>query len=148
MSEVAGHLAAYAAAARRAGIAFITPVAAFDLGVVLIDAKRAKDPGADDVLACILAIPHAPNGVSDPLVLEAKLKLGGALEKLGDLEAAQKVREALAGTDDAALDQAETELKEAPRCFHEVTDRGEDLRWVPPEDHPSLASFVASIPRG
>jgi hypothetical protein len=147
VKEVAGHLAAYAAAARRAGITFITPVAAFDLGMVAIDAKRAKDPGADDVLARVLAIPHVNDRVPDPLVLEAKLKLGGALTKLGDDAGVSKVRDALAGTDDVALDHAQRSLIEAPRCFHEVTDRGEDLRWVPEADRAALAAFVASIPR-
>ncbi|UJR84532.1 DUF2254 family protein [Sandaracinus amylolyticus] len=142
--DVIGYLLGYAEAARAAGLAFVPCFAAFDLASIALEAGRAKDPGAREIVQRVLSLPHRRSGAIEMMVLEAKLKLGAALAAEGT-EEASLVRDAIADCSPEEIRSARDGLLRAPRTFHEVTDRQVDFRWVPPEQRPALESFVATI---
>jgi hypothetical protein len=96
----------------------------------------------------MLHIPHEHGGKVEPLVLEAKLKVGGMLTKLEAHAAVAKVQGALDKTRPEDVRRAEKALLETPRSFHEVTDRQEDFRWIRPEDRDALTRFAARVSEG
>ena len=144
--EIVQHVAQYAEHARRAGMALVSSLAAFDLASIAAEAQRGGHDVAGAAIERMLAMPHHIDGRLEPLVLEAKLRLGSALLAAGADEAATHVAEALRGTPRAELEAREAELLAAPRSFYEITDRQVDLRYVPPEERAALSRFVASIP--
>ena len=143
--EISGHMAYYADVARHAGLGFVPALAAFDLADVAAAAQRVGSAKADSILARTLGIAHEHGGKTEPLVLEAKVKLGGMLTKLGADAAVAKVARALASTRVEEVRRAEQALLDTPRSFHEVTDRQEDFRWIRPEDREALTAFAASV---
>jgi hypothetical protein len=148
VAEVARHLASYAELARGSGLPFVVSFAAFDLAALAVEAREAGCPGARSALESALSLPHERDGTTETLVLAAKLKLGGAMTRLGDEECAARVREDLAAASTNDIRRAEAELLDAPRTFHEVTDRQVDLRWISPEARDALRTFVAGLTRG
>lgn len=145
VADIARYMASYAELARTAGLAFVPSFTAFDLASIAVEALRAGDPGAEAVIARVLEMPHEIGGRVEPLVLQAKLKLGAALVASGAQDAAARVRVSLAGVGTETIRKAADELFEAPQSFHEVTDRQVDLRWIPPAERSALASFAASL---
>jgi hypothetical protein len=144
--HIARYLRAYAESARGAGLTIVPQLAAFDLSAIAIEAEIAgQSAAASAVIDQVLAIPHETGGKLDVLVLEAKLKLGGALFALGAEAAAAPVRTALAQVPSEEVRRREAELLSTPRAFHEVTDRQVDFRWIPPAEREPLARFVASL---
>lgn len=143
--EMVTHLAEYAEAARANGLAFVPSFAAFDLAHIAAEARRARNPDAAEVIDRVLAVPHERSGNREPLVIEAKLKLGAMLTMLGADDDAARVRAALQGIPPEVIARCGRDLLGAPRCFHEVTDRQVDLRWLHPEERAPLGTFVASL---
>lgn len=141
--RISGHMAYYAEVARQAGLGFVPALAAFDLADVAAAAQRSGSEVAGSILDRTLGIPHEHGGKIEPLVLEAKLKLGGMLTQLEAADAVAKVVVALERTRPEDVRRAEKGLLETPRSFHEVTDRQEDFRWIRPEDRDALSRFAA-----
>ena len=138
--DVARHLAGYALDARAHGLPSVPSFAAFDLGVIAVDAYEAKGETADAVLESALSI--QPSGAADDMIIEARLKLGAMLLAIGEDKAAARVKASLDGTPAADLRRCANDLLDAPRAFHEVTDRQLDLRWIPPDRRASVDQFV------
>ena len=143
--EMVTHLAEYAEAARANGLAFVPSFAAFDLAQIAAEARRADNPDAADVIDRVLAVPHERGGTLEPLVVEAKLKLGAMLALVGANDDAARVRAALQEVPREVIERCGRDLLAAPRCFHEVTDRQVDLRWLRPEERAPLEKLVASL---
>lgn len=146
--EICGHVATYAEIARGAGLGFVPALAAFDLADVSVAATRAGSEKAGSILGRTLHIAHQHGDKVDPLVLEAKLKLGGMLTRAGADGAAAEVRASLRGVAAEDVRRAVKALLSTPRSYHEVTDRQEDFRWIPPDDRDALSSFAAGVTAG
>lgn len=144
VSDMARYLAEYAELARRAGLTFVPSFAVFDLASIAVEAARMDVDAAEEVRERVLAIPHEHGGHVDTLVLAAKVKLGGSLLAVGKDTSAERVRVALAQVPVGELRRAGAELLDAPRAFHEITDRQVDLRWVRPERREGVRKFLAS----
>lgn len=145
LPEIVGHLAGYAEAARAAGLAFVPSFAAFDLAQIAAEARRADNPDAGEVIDRVLALPSESGGRLEPLVVEAKMKLGAMLTAMGATDDVARVRRSLAGLSPEVIARCEGDLVTAPRSFHEVTDRQVDLRWLHPDERAPLRDFVASL---
>lgn len=142
VEAVARHIQTYALEARRVGLPFVCAVAAFDLAAIAATAHRVGCPLAGATLNHALAMPRADVAVREDLVLQARLKLGGALSALGDTSGVARVRASLAQIPAEDLRCLAEQLVGAPRVYPEVTDRQIDLRWVPPEDRASVLAFA------
>jgi hypothetical protein len=140
--DVARHLASYALDARKLGVAGVSAFAAFDLAAIAVDAQTASPTVAGEVLGSALSIGWT-GATHENMIVEARIKLGAMLLTLGKEEAAQRVKASLVGVGPEALAQCAKDLLDAPRVFHEVTDRQVDLRWIPAEQRPSVDRFVA-----
>jgi hypothetical protein len=143
---VARHMAMYALDAREHGLPSVPSFAAFDLGVIAVDAYECKSPAASDVLESALSI--TSKGMAEDMVIEARIKLGASLLALEETTAAERVKSALVGIEESRLRACAQDLIDAPRAFHEVTDRQLDLRWIPAERHASVSAFVALCVKG
>ena len=142
MRGVARNLAAYALDARAHGLPSVPSFAAFDLGAIAIDAyEAANETVGDDVLASVLTI--EPTALtSDEMIIQARLKLGASLLRLGKDSAADRVKRSLKDIPSELLTRCTSEVLEAPRAFHEVTDRQVDLRWTPKSEHEYVTRFA------
>lgn len=135
----------YAEGARTGGLTFVWQLAAFDTAYVVRRAFEVDCPVRDELLGQALEFDHAPGGTIDPLVVKAKLMLGGFFVERGHDDAAERVAESLRDVSTSALRRAENDLMQADRVFFEVTDRQINLEWLAPERRPHVASFVAQL---
>ena len=141
--DVARHLANYALDARRQGMGAVPSFAVFDLGTIAVDAYQTSKDVASDVLESTLAVGWAPNAPPDDMVVEARIKLGATLLAIGAEKAAERVKSSLNGISAADLTRNAQTLLDAPRAFHEVTDRQLDLRYIEPDRRQFVDRFVA-----
>jgi hypothetical protein len=142
MRSVAQQLVDYAIDAQNRGMPAVPSFAAFDLAAITLDAFVASKDVASDVLAAALKIAPAaaPN---DGMVIEARIKLGGALLGLGEDDAAARVKASLEDIGKDVLDRCAKELLDSRRVFHEITDRQVDFRYIAKDQRPHVERFVA-----
>jgi hypothetical protein len=131
----------YSDLAQANGMPFIAQLAAFDLGYMVRRSYEASSPAAPDLLAETLSVPHDGH----PLVIEAKVILGGFFLERGLESEAEQVRENLRGVSAEAIARAGQSLLDAERVFFEVTDRQVNFEYLPPERRAPVRSFVASL---
>jgi hypothetical protein len=142
MRETARHLAGYALDARKQGLPAVPSFAVFDLGAIAVDAHETTPDVAHDVLVSALSIGWV-GATPEDMIVEARIKLGASLLAIGADEAAGRVKASLHGIAASDLARCAKDLLDAPRAFHEVTDRQLDLRWIAPERRPHVDRFVA-----
>ncbi len=143
--EIARHVRFYAASARAGGVPFIQHLAAFELGFIVRRAYEEGGEAARDLLDHALAIPHREGDARIPMVVKAKLKLGGFFVQRGLAAEAKVVADDLADVPASELRAAEQELLSAERSFFEVTDRQENLDYLKPERRAPTQRFVADL---
>jgi hypothetical protein len=142
--EIGEHFVYYADLARQHGLIFAPQLAVFDLGCVVRRAYEAACPVGADLLGHALAIAHRSGTETLPLVVKAKLILGGFfVEQRRDAEA-ERVRASLRDVDAVQIAQACRELLDAKRFFFEVTDRQLNMEFVRPELREPLRRFCDS----
>ncbi len=139
--QIARHMAAYANDARKQGIGAVPSFAAFDLAELAIESFTSPREVARAVLEAALSVTSG-NTAHDDMLVEARIKLGGALLGMGAEDAAERVRASLQGLAESELRRCADDLLSAPRAYHEVTDRQLDMRWTPPEARADIERFV------
>jgi hypothetical protein len=135
----------YSQAAEAAGLAFIPQLAAFDLAFVVRRAYEAGSPAAEPLLTEVLAMPHARGGQPVPLIVKAKLVLGGFFRSLAMTAEEARVATSLADVPAQLLRDCLADLLGAERFYYEVTDRQANFEYLPPERRPHVQSFVADL---
>lgn len=149
LRQIGRYFRTYAQMAAAAGLDFVPQIAGFDLGGLVQHAYETKCPTARDLLEEHLALAHATGGRRSPLLVKAKLLLGGFFLERGLEAEAARVRANLAdvpAAELAALGRDLVDLDE--RAFWEVTDRQLNFEWTPPERRPHIAAFVTSVRGG
>ncbi|MCE9575470.1 MAG: DUF2254 domain-containing protein [Deltaproteobacteria bacterium] len=148
LREIAGHFIYYSESARQNGIAFAPQMVAFDLGYIVRRAYEAGCVAADELLERTLALPHRRGEEVYPMVVKAKLMLGGFLVGNAHASAAALVRANLGDVDGRMIESSTRDLLAADRAFFEVTDRQVNLEYVPPERRAPLQQFATSLNGG
>jgi hypothetical protein len=143
--EIGRYFLHYARQAKQNGATFIEQLGAFELGYMARHAYEVGSPAAPDLFADALLVPHLEDGKIVPLVLKAKLMMGGYFLQHSMPDEAEVVRKHLGGISKDVLQQAEKDLLAAERCFFEVTDRQENIEYVRPERRPFLKTFVEKL---
>ncbi|MBI4953842.1 MAG: DUF2254 domain-containing protein [Myxococcales bacterium] len=146
--DIARHVRHYGALAQGAGFPFVQQLAAFELGYMARRAYEVDSPAAADLLREAVAVPPEEKGTVVPLVLKAKVLLGGFFLQHGRAAEAELVRRDLARVAPARLLDAERDLLSAERCFFEVTNRQENLEYVRPERREHVQAFVKRLCAG
>ncbi len=142
---IARYFRIYADAAAAAGLEFIAQVAAFDLGYIVRRAKEVDSPAVSTVLDEALSIPHTTAQGRRPLIVKAKLMLGGFFHEHGAKDLGERVQRGLADVPESELVAAEAELLQAERIFFEVTDRQVNFEYLAPERREHVRAFVQSV---
>lgn len=147
LEKIGRYMVHYSQIALATGMAFVTQLVAFDLGVVVMQAFARKSPAAPNLLACLLELKHRAGVDPVPLIVKAKAIVGASLaaDPQGSASAEQ-VRENLSDLPEETLHQVEQDLmKLDDRSFWEVTDRQVNFEWVPPERRPAVQQFLATV---
>ena len=145
LHDIAHHFRYYSDLARAGGLEFVAQLATFDLGYIVRRAYEVESPTAGSLLKTVLDIGHEQKGAVLPLVVKAKLILGGFFLEKGLTEEANIVRENLADVAQSVLATAEHELLSASRSFFEVTDRQVNFEYTAPERREHVHEFVHSL---
>ncbi len=138
----------YSQAAEAAGLAFVPQLAAFDLAFIVRRAYEAGSPAAEPLLSEVLAMPHARGGQPVPLIVKAKLVLGGFFRSLEMTSEAARVATNLADVPAHLLRDCLADLLGAERFFYEVTDRQANFEYLPAERRAHVEAFVADLTGG
>ncbi|MBI4575797.1 MAG: DUF2254 domain-containing protein [Planctomycetes bacterium] len=143
-AQVAGHFAYYARLAGDVGLGFITEVAAHDLAYQV---DRFVSAGLEARLVEVLATFPTP-GSSARGVRCAQARAGAALLAAGREGAGPLVDLFTALPDRERHEVKEALLAEGPQWFWEITDRRQNLHYLPPEDRPHVEAFFARVAAG
>lgn len=146
LRKVGRYFRVYCDVAVENGLNFTPMFVAFDLGWLVATAHEKRSAAAADLLGEMLALDHRAHGDRRWLVVKAKVILGAKLARHGFAEAAQQLRVDLADVTSPVLAEIEADLLvRAERSFWEVTDRQVTFDWVPPDERPSVKSFLNSL---
>ena len=145
LRDIARYFRYYGDLARNSGLDFVAQLASFDLGYIVRRAYEVESPSAGALLDEALALPHQQKGAVLPLVVKAKLILGGFFLEKGLAAQAAIVKENLADVPTALVGNAERDLLAAGRSFFEVTDRQVNLEYLAPERRDHVRAFVRSL---
>jgi len=136
--NIANHLRFYGQLGFDEGLPFLLEVVAYDLSLIVEAAVEKDDPSADALLEVLLRVDK--EGVSDRQqaslrgVRRAQLRLAAFLLERGDLERAERVHADLASESPELLEAVRAELLSEQRpMYWEVTDRGVNFAYLPPE---------------
>jgi hypothetical protein len=146
LREIAHHFRYYSELARASGLEFVAQLATFDLGFIVRRAYEVESPAAEALLRATLAVAHDQKGTPLPLVVKAKLILGGFFLEKQLADQAALVRENLSDVSEAVISAAEHDLLAAERSFFEVTDRQVNFEYTAPERREHVHAFVHSLP--
>ena len=143
--EIARRIQFYAEEARWNDLPFVPRLAVFDLGYIARRAYEGGLPCTGELLEIALATPHESGGKIDPLVVKAKLQLGGFFVEKKLPAEAERVRRAIADVPADLLVRAEEELLRAEASYFEISDRQLALEFVPVERRAHLREFVRGM---
>jgi hypothetical protein len=145
VTEIGRHFAYYATMARGRGMVFAPQLALFDLSYVAIRAYEQKALAAPALLEQALALPHRTGDDLHTTAVKAKLMIGAFFVHHRCEREVDLVRSVLRDVERTEIERAETELLCADQAFFEVTQRQDNLEYVPPERRESLRQFCASL---
>lgn len=143
--EIGRYFRYYGELARTSGLDFVAQLSAFDLGYIVRRAYEVSSPSARALLEEELDIPHEQKGAVLPMVVKAKLILGGFFLEKGLPAEAALVQKNLSGVSPPIVAKAEQDLLDAERSFFEVTDRQVNLEYLAPERREHVKTFVRSL---
>jgi hypothetical protein len=147
LRQIARYFRAYAEFAAQSGMPFVSPIAAFDLGWMVRRAVETGSPAVEAMLTEVLTIDHMSAGKPMPMVVKAKLALGGFFTESAMPEQAERLRKNLSNVGADALAAIGKDLLSVEeRCFWEVTDRQVNFEWMPPERREKVKVFLDSFP--
>jgi hypothetical protein len=140
--EAANRIRFYGRLASEKGMPFLLEVAAYDLAN-LVEAAVEKPSARDALLDVLLTIDH--EGAENLLgVRRAQIQLATFFLLRGDTVSAQRIASDLADERRGLLLTAREELeREVSPHFWEITDRGSNFSYLPPERRAKLAEFFA-----
>jgi hypothetical protein len=145
VEEIGGYFLYYAEMCRMHRLVFASQLVTFDLGYIVRRAYEKQCPAGPHLLAQVLSVPHEQGGAVVPMVLKAKLMLGGFFIEIEHAAEAELVRANLRGVPAAQVAAATRDLLAAGPSFFEVTDRQINLEYVPPDRRVPLQQFTASV---
>jgi len=147
--EIAERIKYYGQAAFRANLGFILETSAYDLCRLIDLAHRVEAPCHDELLTLFLDVDRRPDGSrvqEDSLrgVRKAQLKLATSYLARGDVGHAKQIFHDMKREDRSRLDHIREEMEnlESPE-YWEVSDRGDNFDYLPPEQRACLSLFFA-----
>ena len=145
--EVAGRIRFYGRLASASNLPFLLEVAAYDLAH-MVEAAADKPGARDALLDVLLAIGH--EGAENLLgVRRAQIQLATFFLARGDEAPARRIAADLASEGRGLLLAARQELeREGSPQYWEVTDRGANFAYLPPERRAKLGEVFAIIGEG
>jgi hypothetical protein len=145
--EVAKRIRSYGRLASASGLPFLLEVAAYDLAH-LVEAAADKPAARDALLEVLLAIDH-PGAENLLGVRRAQIQLATFFLARGDEAPARRIAADLATERPALLQTARAELEhEMSPQYWEITDRGANFAYLPPERRMKLTEVFGLIGQG
>jgi hypothetical protein len=147
--EVGGHIQFYGQLAFHANLAFLLETAAYDLCALVETTARSDDDLQDRLLAIVIDVDREPEGgrsqeASLRGVRKAQVKLATHYLALGDERRARRIFDDMRGEDPERLRSIRAELERVEAAeYWEVSDRGINFEWLPPERRLYLDRFYA-----
>ncbi|HEY8121860.1 MAG TPA: DUF2254 family protein [Myxococcota bacterium] len=142
--EVASRIRYYGRLASASELPFLLEVAAYDLAH-MVESAGDKATARDALLEVLLAIDH--EGAENLLgVRRAQIQLGTYFLARGELAPARRIAADLVGERRGLMLTAREELeREVSPNYWEITDRGSNFAYLPPERRAKLAAFFALV---
>ena len=147
--EVADHLRGYGQMAFERGQAFLLEVAAYDLAVLVERAVELGRPGQDELLQHALEVDRDDEIRADDEerlrgVRRAQVRLATFFLTRGDEERARRIQQDMAQERPERLAAIHEELRTEQRArYWEITDRGVNFAYLPPDRRRELDRFFA-----
>lgn len=152
--RIAEHMVYYGRTANAMGLGFVTVTAAHDVRLICEAAIREDRP-RDEVVGLIerlLQLDQPSDNDQEEAALlgvrRAQAILGACLLERGDEALAEAIREDMCMESDGRLRATrDAILAVRERKFWEITDRGFNFDYVPPESHPYIHQFFEPLLR-
>jgi hypothetical protein len=140
--EAANRIRFYGRLGSEKGTSFLLEAAAYDLAQ-LVEAAAEKRTARDALLDVLLTIDH--EGAENLLgVRRAQIQLATYFLVRGDVASAERIAADLANERRGLLLTAREELeREVSPHYWEITDRGSNFQYLPPDRRAKLAEFFA-----
>lgn len=147
IGRIATFMTTYAVIAEQQKLRFVSDLAAFDLGHILEGAYEADLDVAEDVLRCLMEMPHHETDGSLRLSrVRAKLIAGGYFEATKREAQRRAVEDALQDVPSNELDCAYEHLAAiGKQQFFEITDRAVNIEWTDLGRRKHIRHFVARL---
>lgn len=145
--ELAGYIKFYGQLAFGSNLAFLLETAAYDLCMLLEHAHAARSEVRDRLLAVFLDVDREPEGgksqeASLRGVRKAQIKLATFFLAEGDQPPARRIFEDMRAEKPERLRSIRAELERVEEAeYWEVSDRGINFEWLPPERRRQLDTF-------
>jgi hypothetical protein len=144
--EIAHHLHYYGHVAFGAGLPFILETVAYDLCTLNEDAHARGGAALDELLHIFLSVDKEGDGAAHEAglrgVRKAQIKLATYFLVQGDDARARRIHLDMAGEDRGRLSSIHDELLRVETAdYWEITDRGFNFDYLPPERKQKLAQF-------
>jgi hypothetical protein len=145
--EVGGHIKFYGQLAFGANLAFLLETAAYDLCALLERASAGSAPMQDRLLGVLLDVDREPEGgraqeASLRGVRKAQVKLATHYLATGDEPRARRIFDDMRRETGDRLRSIRAELEKVEVAeYWEVSDRGANFEYLPPERRACLATF-------
>jgi len=145
--DVAGRIRFYGRLADTSGLPFLLEVAAYDLAH-MVEAAADKPAARDALLEVLLATDY--QGAENPLgVRRAQMQLATFFLARGEEAPARRIAADLATEKRDLLMTARDELeREVSPQYWEITDRGANFAYLPPERRAMLGELFALVGKG
>ena len=142
--EVASRIRYYGRLASASELPFLLEVAAYDLSH-MVEAAADKSTARDALLEVLLAIDH--EGAENLLgVRKAQIQLATFFLERGEDAPARRIAADLVGERRGLLLTAREEIeREISPHYWEITDRGSNFSYLPPERRARLGAFFALV---
>lgn len=149
--EVANHMKFYGQLAFTSNLPFLLETAAFDLSMLLEAAHAGRATCHDELLGVLLDVDREPDGnrtqeASLRGVRKAQIRLATWYLVAGDAARAERIAKDMAGEPKDRLRSIRSELERVTEQeYWEVSDRGVNFEWLPPERRAQLPAFFARL---
>lgn len=149
--EVATYMKFYGQLAFSSNLAFLLETVAFDLSMLLEAAHAGNAPCHDELLSVFLDVDREPEGnrtqeASLRGVRKAQIRLATWYLAAGDDARADRIAKDMAGEPKDRLRSIRGELERVTdQEYWEVSDRGVNFEWLPPERRAQLPAFFGRL---
>jgi hypothetical protein len=149
--DLATHMKFYGQLAFSSNLAFLLETAAFDLSMLLEAAHAENASCHDELLSVFLDVDREPEGhraqeASLRGVRKAQIRLATWYLAAGDAARAERIAKDMAAEPRDRLRSIRGELERVTdQEYWEVSDRGVNFEWLPPERRAQLPAFFALL---